>query len=100
MIGFCFIGSSSVFAANTIDITVTTNDRTAAVIGYSVNGKKSGGTGKSYRGKGPGSSTYLFGYRRSYLGGKDIPCGSHALTENSHVILINKGNRCRSIVKR
>jgi hypothetical protein len=100
MIGFCFIGSSYVFAANTINVTVATDDQTAAGIGYSVNGKKIGGSGKTYTGKGPINSNYSFGYRKNSAQGQDVPCGSHTLTKDSYVFLITKGNKCRSVVKR
>ncbi|AYK03148.1 hypothetical protein [Legionella sainthelensi] len=98
--GVCFIASSYVFGANTINVTVTTNDPTAAGIGYAVNGKKIGGSGKSYTGKGPINSTYSFGYRKNAPQSKDISCGSHRLTKDSQVYLIAKGNKCRSIVRR
>lgn len=99
ILGFFFIGSSYAFAANTINVTVMTNDQSAAAIGYVVNGKKSGGTGKSYEGMGPVNGKYSFGYRRNSAQGKDIPCGSHVLKRNSQVFLVAKGNRCRSIVR-
>jgi hypothetical protein len=100
IIGICFIGSSCVFGANTIEVTVTTNDQTAAGIGYAVNGKRIGGSGKTYTGKGPINSVYSFGYRKNSANGKDVFCGSHTLTKNSQVFLIVKGNKCRSIVGR
>lgn len=94
------MGSSYIFGANTINVTVTTNDQTAAGIGYAVNGKKIGGAGKTYTGKGPINSNYSFGYRKNSAQGKDVSCGSHRLTKDSHVFLIAKGNKCRSIVRR
>ncbi|WP_058533469.1 hypothetical protein [Legionella saoudiensis] len=100
IIGFCLMGSSAVFAAsNMITVAVTTNDPTSAGIGFAVNGKKIGGAGKSYTGKGPANSTYSFGYRSHSAEGKDIPCGSHTLTRDSQVFLMVKGNKCRSIVR-
>ncbi|KTC89839.1 hypothetical protein OQJ18_06850 [Fluoribacter dumoffii] len=100
ILGFCLLGSSSLFAANTINVTVTTNDQNAAGIGYAVNGKKIGGSGKTYTGKGPVNSVYSFGYRKNSPNGKDVSCGSHRLKKDSYVFLIAKGNKCRSIVKR
>lgn len=100
IISFCLLGSSTLFAAETISITVSTEDKTVAAIGYCVDGKRSGTAGKSYTGKGPKSATYAFGFRRSYLGGKDIACGTHTLKDNTHVVLINEGDKCHSIVKR
>lgn len=40
--------SAHVFAADVLKITVKTSERTAAAIGYTVEGKASGGIGKSY----------------------------------------------------
>jgi hypothetical protein len=100
IIGFCFIGSSYAFNAGTINVTVSTNDSTAAGIGYSVNGKKIGGAGKTYTGKGPVNGNYAFGYRKHSAQGKNVSCGSHTLTKDSQVFLITNGNKCRSVVKR
>ncbi|MCE0723245.1 MULTISPECIES: hypothetical protein [Legionella] len=100
IIGLCLLGSSFVYAEQTIRITVTTNDQNAAGIGYLVNGKKIGGPGKSYTGKGPKNGKYLFGYRIKSAQGRDVSCGSHKLTRDSYVILLAKKNKCRSIVRR
>ena len=86
--------SLQAFAEDTISITVKTNEKTAAGIGYSVEGKDSGGAGKSYTGRGPKNMKYSFGYRRR---GTNIPCGTLTLTKNSNVTLITKGNKCHSI---
>ncbi|HHF7365207.1 TPA: hypothetical protein ACPSKY_000300 [Legionella bozemanae] len=100
IIGLWLWGSSLIHAAETIRITVTTNDQTAAGIGYMVNGKKTGGPGKFYTGNGPKNNKYFFGYRKKSAQGRDVSCGSHNLTKDSYVILLAKGNRCRSIVRR
>lgn len=100
IIEFCFIGSSYALNTQTINVTVSTNDQSAAGIGFAVNGKKIGGSGKTYTGKGPINSTYSFGYRKSSANGKNVSCGSHTLTHDSHVFLIVKGNKCQSIVRR
>ena len=86
-------------AANTITITVNTTEKSAAAVGYSVEGKELGGTGKSYTGKGPMNKKYVFGYRKSSVKGFDVSCGALTLTKNSHVSLITKGGKCRSVIK-
>lgn len=91
--------SLHVFAADTISISVKTNEKTAAAIGYTVGGKKSGGAGKSYVGKGPKNKTYAFGYRKKSVKGANISCGSLMLTKNSNVTLITKGNKCHSVMQ-
>lgn len=101
IIGFCFVGAAYGYGygPNTINVSISTNDPTAAGIGYAVNGKKIGGAGKSYLGKGPINSTYTFGYRKKSASGRDIFCGTHRLTKDSTVFLISKGNKCRSVVR-
>ena len=89
--------SLQVFAEDTISITVKTNEKTAAGVGYSVGGKDSGGAGKSYKGKGPKNKKYSFGYRKNSVDGTNIPCGALTLTKNSSVTLITKGNKCHSV---
>ena len=86
--------------AEQITVSVTTNDPTAAAIGYTVEGKESGGSGKSYTGHGPSNQTYAFGFRKTSVKGKNISCGSAVLTKNSNVTLVTKGNRCHSIISR
>ena len=86
------------FAADTIKITVKTNESSAAGIGYTVAGKESGGPGKSYAGTGQKNKTYAFGYRKNSIKGKNIPCGSLTLTKDSKVTLVMKGKQCHSIV--
>ena len=86
--------------AEQITVTVTTNDPTAAAIGYTVKGKESGGSGKSYTGHGPSNQKYAFGFRKTSVKGKNISCGSAMLTKNSNVTLVTKGNRCHSVISR
>ena len=86
--------------AEQITVTVTTNDPTAAAIGYTVKGKESGGSGTSYTGHGPSNQTYAFGFRKTSVKGKNISCGSAMLTKNSNVTLVTKGNRCHSVISR
>ena len=91
--------SLQAFAENTITITVKTNEKTAAAIGYTVGGKDSGGPGKSYTGQGPKNKKYVFGYRKNSVKGTDITCGTLTLTKSSNVFLITKGNKCRCVIK-
>lgn len=87
------------FAAETIKVTVNTNEASAAGIGYSVNGKKSGAAGKTYSGNGPANSKYTFGYRKDSAHGANVSCGSHTLTKSSNITLVSKGSQCKSIVE-
>ena len=100
MIGLCLISASYVYATNSINVTVTINDSKVAGIGYSVNGKKSGGAGSHYAGKGPRNASYAFGYRKKTAKGKkvDVPCGTHILTKDSQVTLRAYGSKCQSII--
>ena len=90
--------SLQTFAGDTISITVKTNEKKAAGIGYTVGGKESGGSGKSYVGKGPKNKKYSFGYRKNSIRGTNISCGSSTLTKDSNVILITKNNKCHSVI--
>ena len=90
--------SLQVFAEDAIKITVQTNEKTAAGIGYTVGGKKSGGSGKSYVGKGPKNKKYSFGYRKNSISGANISCGVLTLTEDSNVTLVTKGSKCHSVI--
>ncbi|KTD05130.1 hypothetical protein OQJ19_09180 [Fluoribacter gormanii] len=85
-------------ANDTIRVHVKTNEKTAAALGYTVDGKKSGARGKSYEGKGPVNREYVFGYRKNSAFGPDVLCGSHVLTKDSIVTLITKGERCSIVV--
>lgn len=80
-----------------IEITVIATDKAAAV-GYLVEGKKSGGLGKIYSGKGPTNKQYFFGYREKILAGKDVRCGSIVLNKSSKVQLITKGEHCYTLI--
>lgn len=84
-------------AASMINVTVTTNTPMAAGIGYTVDGKESGGPGKSYTGTGPKNKTYAFGYRKKAKGA-NISCGSVKLRKNANVTLVVKGNSCHTVV--
>jgi hypothetical protein len=90
-------GSLHVFAEDWIQITVVATDKAAAV-GFFVEGKKAGGLGKTYSGKGPVNKEYSFGYRNRVIGGDDIPCGTLFLNKNSQVKLVTKGEQCHSII--
>ena len=91
------LGSLHVFADDLIQITVTATDKAAAV-GYLVEGKKTGGLGRTYSGKGPVNKEYSFGYRKRAIGGSDISCGTLILNKNSKVQLVTQGDQCHSVV--
>jgi hypothetical protein len=84
--------------AKEITIRVMTRDSTAAAIGFTVNGKESGGAGKLYTGNGPSNQKYSFGFRKTSVNGKNIRCGSLTLNKNSTIVLVKKGNRCHSAI--
>jgi hypothetical protein len=86
------------FAENTIKITVQTDEKRAAGIGYSVAGKKLGTLGKSYSGKGPINQKYVFGYRQDSFRGANITCGELTLTKDTTITLVTQGNECLSVV--
>ncbi|MFT4059935.1 MAG: hypothetical protein QM652_10350 [Legionella sp.] len=85
-------------ATNTITVTVKTTEKSVAALGYAVEGKRLGGAGKSYTGKGPANHTYLFGYRKRLAYGDDFSCGSQVLTKDSTVTLVTDGEHCSIIV--
>lgn len=87
------------FASKIIRVNIRTNEPKAAALGFSVDGRKAGGVGKSFSGRGPVNRTYLFGYRTKAPQRTNVSCGSHVLTKDSTVTLITKGNHCQSIVK-
>jgi len=91
--------SLQLFAQDTITIDVSTDEKTAVGIGYSVGGKDSGGEGKSYVGKGPKNKKYLFGYKKNSLKGANVSCGALTLTKNSTIILMTNGTKCHSVIK-
>lgn len=93
-----FFSSTEIFANDTIRIQVKTNERTAAALGFAVEGRKCGTAGKSYDGKGPTNKKYVFGYRRHTLFGADIICGSQVLTKDSTVTLVVLGDSCSIVV--
>lgn len=94
---FATLFSYQIFAEDLIEITVTATDKAMAV-GYQVEGKKLGGLGKRYSGKGPINKEYFFGYRKNALSGRDIPCGSVILNKSTKVQLVTKGDHCYTVV--
>lgn len=96
---FLTLLSLQTFASDSISVRVSTNEKAAAAIGFSVADKKSGGMGKSYAGTGPRNQVYQFGYRKSVFG-RNIPCGNQRLRQSSSVFLITKNNSCRSMVRK
>jgi hypothetical protein len=94
---FGTLSSLHVFADDLIQITVIATDKAAAV-GYLVEGKKTGGLGSTYSGKGPVNKEYSFGYRKRVLGGTDISCGTLILNKNSKVQLVTHGEQCHTLV--
>jgi len=90
--------SLQIFAENTIRITVKTEERTAAGIGYSVEGKIAGSIGKSYTGKGLKNKKYLFGYRKISISGTNISCGTKTLTKDTTITLVTQGDKCQSVI--
>ncbi|STY31075.1 Uncharacterised protein [Legionella wadsworthii] len=86
------------FAEDTIRVQVKTNEKTAAALGFTVDGKKSGARGKYYSGKGPVNKKYIFGYRKHSAFGDDVLCGSEVLTKDSVVTLKTEGKSCSIVV--
>lgn len=97
-ITIALIFSLPVFAEGSIRVNVHTADNEVSALGYTVQGKKSGGPGKSYSGTGPANKTYKFGYRKHSAQGANISCGSHTLTKDSNVTLVTKGSHCTSLI--
>ncbi|VEB34896.1 Uncharacterised protein [Legionella sainthelensi] len=93
-----FFSSTDIFANDTIRVHVKTNEKTAAALGFVVEGKKSGTAGKSYSGRGPSNKEYVFGFRKHTPFGDDIVCGSKTLTKDSTVTLVVLGDNCSIIV--
>ncbi|CAM4399872.1 MAG: hypothetical protein LEGION0403_FIIPPAGN_02104 [Legionella sp.] len=91
--------SLQALAEERIRITVKTKEYTAAGIGYSVDGQRSGAIGKSYSGKGSKNRTYVFGYRKNSIVGANITCGSRVLTKDTTVTLVTKGEQCLSVIE-
>ncbi|MCW8397355.1 hypothetical protein OQJ26_00915 [Legionella sp. PATHC038] len=81
-------------AKDTISVQVKTDEKTAAALGFTVEGKKSGARGKFYSGKGPANKVYIFGYRKNSAFGPDILCGSQKLAKDSIVTLVTTGDHC------
>lgn len=95
--GIITLLSTHTFAADMVKITVKTSERTAAAIGFTVEGKASGGIGKSYSSTGPKNKQYSFGYRKNSIFGENIPCGSLTLSQDSTVVLIYQNNECHVV---
>ncbi|ARB91654.1 hypothetical protein [Legionella longbeachae] len=89
-----FFYSTGIFANDTIRVQVKTNEKSAAALGFVVEGKKSGTAGKSYLGRGPSNKKYVFGFRKHTPFGDDIICGSKTLTKDSTVTLVVLGDNC------
>ena len=94
---FVTVFSGYSFADDIIEVTVEATDKALAV-GYQVEGKKLGGLGKTYSGKGPVNKQYFFGYRKSVMSGRDISCGSVVLNKSTKVQLVTKGEKCYTVV--
>ena len=94
---FITVFACNSFADDVIEVTVIATDKAMAV-GYLVEGKKLGGLGKSYSGKGPVNREYFFGYRKNPFNGRDISCGSIVLKKNTKVQLVTKGEQCITVV--
>ncbi|KTD67634.1 hypothetical protein Lsan_0293 [Legionella santicrucis] len=93
-----FFFSTDVFANDTIRVHVKTNEKTAAALGFVVEGKKSGTAGKSYSGRGPSNKKYVFGFRKHTVFGDDVICGSKTLTKDTTVTLVVLGDNCSIII--
>lgn len=97
---FAFITciSTQSFAADSIKITVKTNEKDAAAIGFVVDGKKYGGLGRFYSSKAPGNKEFRFGYRKNSAFGQDVDCGSMVIPQDSTIILVNQDTKCTCIL--
>ncbi len=91
--------SIQALADDTIRVHVKTNEKTAAALGFTVDGKRAGTRGKSYLGKGPVNREYVFGYRKNSALGPDVLCGSQVLSKDSIVTLVTAGERCSIVVE-
>lgn len=90
--------SMQAFAHDTIRVDVKTKEKTAAALGFTVDGKRSGSRGKIHSGKGPVNREYIFGYRKNSAFGPDVLCGSKVLTKDSTVTLVMVGDQCSIVV--
>ncbi|KTD70851.1 hypothetical protein [Legionella tucsonensis] len=86
--------SIQAFANDMIKVHVKTNEKTAAALGFKVDGKRSGSRGKIHSGKGPANREYIFGYRKNSAFGPDVLCGSKVLTKDSAVTLVIANDHC------
>jgi hypothetical protein len=79
-----------------IKVTVQSSSKGVTALGYTVNGKKSGGAGGSYKNTDAPTGKYLFGVRA----GGDVPCatkeGKKAMTlkKDTTVTLTYNGKTC------
>ncbi len=90
--------SMQAFADDTIKVHVKTKEKTAAAIGFTVGGKRSGSRGKIHSSKGPANREYIFGYRKNSTFGPDVLCGSKVLTKDSTVTLVIANDQCSIVV--
>ncbi|MCL9685865.1 hypothetical protein [Legionella maioricensis] len=97
-IGIITLFSVPAFAEKAISITVKTNEKSAFAIGYFVGGEAKGSMGKSYSGKGPKNKKYIFGYRKNFIHGDNVYCGTQILTQDSKITLITDGAKCRIVI--
>lgn len=99
---FCFASlmmvKPTVFAHETIQVMVQTQEKKAIAIGFRVDGQQYGGLGQSFHGSGPKDKEYFFGYREDSVFGHDIHCGSLILSKDSVITLTQKNTQCLAIV--
>jgi len=85
-----------------IQVNVKSPSRKVQALGFTVDGDKHGGLGKSYRGRNMPKGDYAFGIR-SHL--KDVPCLTKkgkktvSLTKNTNATLIFNGETCVLVIK-
>jgi hypothetical protein len=94
---FIALFSIQAFAADTIKITLKTQEKNAVGIGFTIDDKQFGTLGKTLVTKGPKDKEYHFGYKKDSLFGENIDCGSLFLTQDSTIVLVNQDNKCISI---
>lgn len=92
------------FATQTFAIQVNVSSPSSvSALGFTVDGKKYGGMGKSYNKSGVPTGMYRFGVRVNGIFGNDIACFNQGkisvfLTKDSDVTLIYNNNRCTAKV--
>ncbi|MBP6918881.1 MAG: hypothetical protein KBB94_08200 [Legionellaceae bacterium] len=85
--------------AGDIKVTVTTDAKDVAGIGYSINGNSSGQAGSNYSGVGKKGEDHSFGYRKSSNINENIKCGTVRLDKDSNVTLVVDGDSCHANVE-